>query len=324
VKVGVVGAGISGLAAARELTRAGHDVVVWERHDHVGGRIETLEIDGYTFDTGTTSIVPRGLAIEQVMLRELDTSDLIRVTLPIYTHLALRVIPGDPSRNALRYTYRAGNNTLPKLIAKDLDVRPGVQIEEISRSGQSFVVLDDAYEALILTAPIPQSSVLLWTLRESRPVANAKYRPCLSVMLGFAQQAPELTYHALLDVEQRHPLTWLCWESAKSPDRAPANCCAMVAQMGPAYSLMQYNKPDQEIIDDVLIYVQRLYGDGFKDAAVAKVRRWKYSQPEMVAQFENVNPDHARLILAGDGLTAGRVESAFESGVKAANLLINR
>jgi renalase len=324
VKVGIIGAGISGLAAAYELTRAGHEVVVWERHDHVGGRIETVEIDGYVFDTGTTSIAPRGLSIENLMLEELDTRDLLRVQLPIYTHLALRVVPGDPSRNAPRYTYRTGNSALPKLMAKDLDVRTGTQIEEISRSGQSFVVLDDAYEALILTAPIPQSSVLLWTLRESRPVANAKYRSCLSIMLAFGQPAPEVTYHALLDVEQRHPLTWLCWESVKSPNRAPPGCCALVAQMGPAYSLMQYNKPDQEIIDDVLIYVQRLYGVGFKDPAVARVRRWKYSQPEMVAQFENVNHEHARLILAGDGLTAGRVESAFESGVKAAKLLIDR
>jgi renalase len=303
---------------------AGHEAVVWERRDHLGGRIETVEIDGYVFDTGATTIAPRGLAIERTMLHELDRSDLVQVKLPIYTHEALRVMPGDPARNAVRYTYSGGNDTLPKLVGEGLDVRLDVQIEELTRSGQCFVVLDEALDALILTAPIPQTSVLLWSLRESRPVANAKYRSCLSVMLGFRVPTPQVSYHALLDVEQRHPLTWLCLESIKSPNRAPEGCCAIVAQMGPAYSLMQYNKPDEEIIEDVLIYLQRLYGEGFRDPEVSRVRRWKYSQPDMVADFETVNPAHARIVLAGDGLMAGRVESAFESGVKAARLLIDR
>lgn len=324
MKVGIVGAGISGLAAARELNRAGHEVVVWERQNEVGGRVETMEVDGYVFDTGATSIAPRGMAIENVMLHELDTTHLVQVQKPIYTHEALRVVAGDPGRRVPRYTYKTGNQTLATLMAEGLDVRTSVQIEEITRSGHCFVVTDDAFDALILTAPIPQTSVLLWSLRESRPVANAKYRPCLSVMLGFELPTPEASYHALLDMEQRHPLTWLCLESGKSPGRAPDGCCAMVAQMNSTYSLMQYNKPDDEVIHDVLIYVQRLYGSDFKEPTVAKVRRWKYSQPETVAQFDVVNQSHARLVIAGDGLLAGRVESAFETGVKAAKLLIDQ
>jgi renalase len=321
LKVGIVGAGIAGLAAARELGRTGHEVVVWERCNHVGGRIETISEGGYTFDSGATTIAPRGMTIETAMLHELDQKDLVTVDKPIHTHHSLRVIPGDPGRSTPRFTYSKGNATLPRLLSEGLDVRTEVQIEEITRSGQSFVVQDSAFDALILTAPIPQTSVLLWTLRESRPVANAKYRSCLSVMLGFRVPNPEVAYHALLDIEQRHPLTWLCLESVKSPGRAPEGCCAMVAQMSPSYSLMQYNKPDRDIVEDVLIYVQRLYGDHFREPEYTKVRHWKYSQPDMIAQFDSVNQPQARLLLAGDGLTAGRVESAFESGIKAANLL---
>src|SRR5205085_7545611 len=36
-RVAVVGSGPSGLAAAQQLTRAGHDVVVYERDDRIGG-----------------------------------------------------------------------------------------------------------------------------------------------------------------------------------------------------------------------------------------------------------------------------------------------
>jgi hypothetical protein len=48
----VVGAGLAGLACARELTDRGLDVVVLEASDAVGGRIRTDHVDGYTLDRG--------------------------------------------------------------------------------------------------------------------------------------------------------------------------------------------------------------------------------------------------------------------------------
>lgn len=48
----VVGAGLSGLAAARYLTRRGVEVVVLEGSDAVGGRIRTDVVDGYRLDRG--------------------------------------------------------------------------------------------------------------------------------------------------------------------------------------------------------------------------------------------------------------------------------
>ena len=50
----VIGAGLSGLAAACHLTGAGHRVTVLEREDHPGGRAGRLVKDGFVFDAGPT------------------------------------------------------------------------------------------------------------------------------------------------------------------------------------------------------------------------------------------------------------------------------
>ncbi len=51
-EVVIVGAGLAGLAAANSLHRAGHDVVVLEASDGVGGRVRTDVVDGFRLDRG--------------------------------------------------------------------------------------------------------------------------------------------------------------------------------------------------------------------------------------------------------------------------------
>src|ERR687894_675056 len=48
----VVGAGLAGLAAGRELRARGLDVVVLERSDGVGGRVRTDAVRGFLLDRG--------------------------------------------------------------------------------------------------------------------------------------------------------------------------------------------------------------------------------------------------------------------------------
>lgn len=321
LRVCIVGAGISGLAAARSLKSAGHHAIIFEKANRVGGRVATRKIGDYVFDPGASSIAPRGHAIEQVMLDQLDTSDLIRIETPIYIHQGLRPSPMEGAKAVTRYTYGAGNNQLAKMMAEGLDIRPNTQVESIEKTTVGYRVLGEEFDAVILTAPIPQTAVVLWTLGESRPFANSRYRPCLSVMLGFAKLPPTVKYHALLEPEQRHPLMWLSLESLKSPGRAPEGKTAMVAQMSPAYSLKNFSATSERIIGDVLDYIARLYGDNWNQPEVADVKRWKYSQPESVSLFETVNDPKQRIIVAGDGVLAGRVENAYDSGVKAAALL---
>jgi phytoene desaturase len=51
-KITIIGSGFSALAAASYLAQSGHNVMVYEKNDALGGRARQLKIDGFTFDMG--------------------------------------------------------------------------------------------------------------------------------------------------------------------------------------------------------------------------------------------------------------------------------
>ncbi|MBW3639666.1 MAG: phytoene desaturase [Actinobacteria bacterium] len=68
-RIVVVGAGVGGLAAAARLATLGHQVTICEAADTVGGKLGTVEHDGFRFDTG-----PSLLTMPQVFRNLFDTT----------------------------------------------------------------------------------------------------------------------------------------------------------------------------------------------------------------------------------------------------------
>lgn len=324
MRVAVIGAGIAGLACGRALAEAGETAVLFEKSRGPGGRTATRRKDGFVWDSGATGIAPRGRALESWMLERLPRDELVLIPKPVYLHHGLRVTPGDPKRAMNRYTYRSGISKLAKLLAEGLELRTETLVEEIRAHGSGYAIHGEEFDAVVLTPPVPQTSLLLWALGESRPIASARYRSCISVMLGYRTATVNPPYHALLDPEQRHPLTWLSIESVKSPERAPEGGTAFVAQLSREFSLLNWHRPDEELVEISAGYLERLYGKPFDKPDAFDVMRWKYSQPESVSTFEHANPEGSRLVVAGDGVSGSRIEDAFESGTRAARHLLGQ
>ncbi|MCV7095688.1 flavin monoamine oxidase family protein [Mycobacterium kubicae] len=122
VDVVVVGAGFAGLAAARELTRQGHDVLVFEGRDRVGGRSYTGSVAGSPADMGGSFVGP--------------TQDAV---LELAAELRIPTIPTHHDGNNLIYwrgSARPYSGTIPRLsLLGLLDMgRLRWQFERISRA----------------------------------------------------------------------------------------------------------------------------------------------------------------------------------------------
>ncbi len=97
----VIGAGLAGLTAARELTRQGFDVVVLEGRDRVGGRTKPATLAGVPVDAGASFVGPTQDAVLKL------AADLGCATTPTYATGA----------NLIRWrgSVRRYRGTIPKL-----------------------------------------------------------------------------------------------------------------------------------------------------------------------------------------------------------------
>ena len=77
----VVGSGVSGLAAARELTRQGWHVTVLERDHWIGGRVRRIAYDGMDIDVGAAFVTDFYFHVRKIMREVGLEDDLVRFSL---------------------------------------------------------------------------------------------------------------------------------------------------------------------------------------------------------------------------------------------------
>jgi protoporphyrinogen/coproporphyrinogen III oxidase len=93
-RVVVVGAGIAGLTAARDLAGAGHDVVVLESSSRVGGRLRRDVVAGVTVDVGAEAMLnrrPEGVELARELGLPIEHPTL--ASSRIWTRGELRALP---------------------------------------------------------------------------------------------------------------------------------------------------------------------------------------------------------------------------------------
>ena len=322
----VVGAGISGLLAARELRDAGWRVTVLDKGRGVGGRMATRRIGGAGFDHGAQFFTVREDRFENLVggwLAEGAAAEWSRG----FADADGNANPdGHP-----RYRGARGMTSIPKHLARDLDVRTGERVVRVDKTGDGWTVACESGEsasggALLLTAPVPQSLALAesgnYALPEgaSRQLEGVSYDPCLALMvlLDGVSPVPEPGGVQI----KGEPLDWIGDNATKGISDRPA----LTIHAGPQWSRDHYEDEEADITRALLDLAGQQLGTDLATSTVeTSLARWRYSW--VTSSHEDaclVASEEPPLVFCGDGFGQPKVEGAALSGLAAADGLLGR
>ena len=322
----IVGAGISGLLAARELDEAGWHVTVLDKGRGVGGRMATRRMGSAGFDHGAQFFTVRDDRFGCLVNGWLSAGAAAEWSRGFADAEGNANPDGHP-----RYRGSEGMTSIPKHLAGGLDVRTGERAVRVDRDGDGWTLacesgLSASGGALLLTAPVPQSLALAESGNYGLPedargqLENISYDPCLAVMalLDGASPVPEPGGVQIKD----EPLDWIGDNATKGISDRPA----LTIHAGPQWSREHYGEGEADVTRALLrLAGERLGADLAATVVETALARWRYSwvtssheEPCLVAS------DDPPLVFCGDGFGRPKVEGAALSGLAAADRMLGR
>ncbi len=320
----VAGAGVAGLACARDLAGAGRRVSAIDRARGVGGRCATRRVEGQRVDTGVAFLHGR----DPRFLAELESVQATAIPgWPSEVHGAGR--PCQPEAfqaGEQRLAYAEGVNAFPRWLAAGLGVRTGARVERLELSGRlPRAVLEGGEgleaETLVLALAPEQSQRLLAAVPSAlAPVAAAR------ALLGMAGSDPSLSLAALYPRSTAEP-PWHVWYPAESSvlqlvahdssKRQTSHFLALVFQAHARWSRQHADLPNWP--DLVLAEAARLLGSWAAAPLHRHPHRWRFARTdwsgEMAGPLLVRLPGGGRLGVCGDRFApGGGVEAAWLSG----------
>ncbi len=329
-QVVVVGAGVAGLACARELARHGVPAIVLDRAREVGGRCATRHVDGRPVDFGTFYLHAASDAFAAA-LHELEPAARLdgwpeRVREPKLACQPDSLLPG-----RVRFACREGVSVFPRHLARGLEVRLGQPVTGLTEDGSRLrVELDGggplAADVVIVAATVSESLALLEPLVAGWPGAApdlARIRAVprvstLTVMAGYGD-APPPDFDAWFPLEA----TMLHAIGNDSSKRAPGAETVLVLQARQRFSVEQLDRPAAEWAGELVWEAAELLGPWAGRPRWTQPHVWHTARVlprdvlggPMVFEREPGRPG-PRVAVIGDAFSsAAGMEAAYTSGL---------
>lgn len=325
VEIVIVGAGLSGIMAARMLTEAGKSVVLLDKGRSPGGRLATRRLGGGQADHGAQFFTARDARF-QTIVREWITAGYAFEWSRGWSDGSLSATrDGHP-----RYALRAGMNDLARRLAVGLDVRTDVHVDKVRKMPGGWQVEDESggvvrASTVIMTPPVPQSLEILRRSDVVLPDALAtelqsiEYTRCITVML--AVEGPVALPPPGAIQRPHAPITWI----ADNREKGISESRIITMQASADYSSAMWDHNDDIVVRDFRIHLMPFVSENTKITEV-QVKRWRYSAPLKLypERCVVIDLDGSTLAFAGDAFGAPRVEGAALSGMAVGEALAQR
>ncbi|MCU0514006.1 MAG: FAD-dependent oxidoreductase [Anaerolineae bacterium] len=314
----ILGAGLSGLMAARTVQARGLSVHLLDKGRSVGGRLATRRVQQGMADTGAQFFTARTDEMKQAIAGWLGEG-LVTVWGYGWSDGSLKRTPLDGHP---RYITKGGMNSLAKHLAEGLPVSTESEIITVERIGQTWQLTDAqgriyTGDHLLMTAPVPQSLALLnktaipLTDADRAALQRIEYGPCLCGLFVLEGSVNLPEPGAVQDFNK--PVYWLGDNQAKGISGQRV----ITAHMEARYSRQHYDDPDETSLAFMLDALQPYLGE---DARVIEqqLKKWRYSVPLTTHAYDTLAAENLPLYFAGDAFGGrGRMEGAYMSGLAA-------
>lgn len=203
----VVGAGIAGLACAREILDAGIPVRVIERAPAVGGRLASVRIDGRIADIGAAYVT----ADDPAFLGRLQTWRIDGLA-----HPWTDTFRGQHGPGPMRWSAPGGLRSLAEDLARELQISLSTEVTELPSA-----------DAVVLAMPGPEALRITPGLT---PAREQSWVPSRAVVLTYGKRSWNDFHGAFVN---DHPIVaTICDDGDRRGDRAPV----LVAHATPEFA----------------------------------------------------------------------------------------
>jgi predicted NAD/FAD-dependent oxidoreductase len=325
----IVGAGLSGLAAARALAQAGYRSRIFDKGRSVGGRLATRRLAGGLADHGAQFFTARS-DVWKAQVAQWQSDGLVTVWSNGFSdgHRPVDSFDGHP-----RYVTQGGMNALAKRLAAEAGERASFHLETRIASlepldGGWLAVAESGMRwtapALLLTAPVPQSLSLLGDVASRLSAADRDalsqlvYTPCLAGLFVITGDT-RLPYPGALQRPDAE-ITWIADNQRKG---ISPGVRVITLHAGARLSQSLWDQSEASALQTLSAELSRWLDPGTV-IQEAQLKRWRYAQPivthpERCLLASRLPP----LVFAGDAFGESRVEGAYLSGLAAAAALID-
>lgn len=301
MRIGIIGAGMAGLACAEGLGDLGHEVILLDKGRGPGGRMSTRRIatpqGEAQFDHGAQFFTVRDEGF----------------TLRVEAWMAQGVAAPWPAAGPEAYVGVPGMNAPIRQMAAGQTVHWSTQVSRIEDVEPGYRLhLTEAppleVEALILATPAEQAAALLQTLAPdlAARAAATTAEPCWTTMLAFSRPL-EVTQDCW---RSEGPIGWAARNSSKPGRTGPE---AWIVQASPDWSRTWLEADADEVTALLSRALADLLDMALPDPLSATSHRWRFARSGAEGSAALYDPDR-RLGLCGDWLIGPRIEAAWMSG----------
>lgn len=315
-RTAIVGSGLAGLSAAILLKQQNHRVTVFEKSRGPGGRLATKRVAGGSADIGAQYFTIRNPAFRSFLEKNAG-KDCFG---PWQGRFGFQQPDGgwQAFPDEERYVGIPRMTAVSRALASNTDVRAEVRIDRMARNDRGWFLTDTSsqrygpFDHVIVTAPPAQTRDLLANsgLSDLASVLDepvSAIQPCWAVAVHF-ESAPVAEFEGMRP--HNAVLSWIANNSSKPGREDPGQWWVLHATS--QWSAEHIETPADKVTDAMLEAFREVAGcAAMPDQTVA--HRWLYARSDSDDRPGCLWFPAEGIGLAGDWLSGGRVEGAFDS-----------